>query len=110
MKIIRNSIIPFGRKYAAVNLCGVIFAKRDVCITRRLLRHEHIHTLQMRELAWVTFYILYVIEWLWRLVQCRGRLHEAYTRISFEREAYSRQDDDGYASRRPRFAQWRRIH
>ncbi len=102
MKIIRNRIIPFG-KFSAINLFGVLFVKGPVKVDGTLLNHESIHTAQMRELGYVFFYVLYILEWLWRLFR-RGN---AYRNLSFEREAYDHQSDPGYLSRRPRFAQWR---
>lgn len=104
MKIIYNRFIPFGR-FFAINLFGVLFVKgKPSQVTRRDLNHELIHTAQMRELGCVPFYILYVLEWIWRLF----RKGNAYSNISFEREAYAHQNDPGYLHRRPRFAQWRR--
>ena len=104
MKIIYNRFIPVGR-FFAINLFGVLFVKgKPTQVTRRDLNHELIHTAQMRELGYVPFYILYILEWIWRLF----RKGNAYSNISFEREAYAHQNDPGYLHRRPRFAQWRR--
>lgn len=107
MKIIYNRLIPFGRRYAAINLFGILFVKYGIKTDSVLLNHERIHTAQIRELAWIPFYIIYVIEWTVRLLQCRGNLHDAYMRISFEREAYHHQTDLSYLGRRRHFAQWR---
>lgn len=107
MKVIRNHILPFGR-YGAMNLFGVLFVREGMQLTQELINHESIHTRQMRELLFVPFYVLYVSEWLLRLVQCGGRAHAAYLRISFEQEAYSHGSDLAYLQRRRHFAQWRR--
>jgi hypothetical protein len=107
MKLIRNRVIPFGRRFGAINLFGVLFVKPAVNITPQVLNHETIHSRQMRELLYVPFYVIYFLEWLLRLVQCRGRNFEAYIRISFEREAYAHSNDLGYIKRRRAFAQWR---
>lgn len=104
MKIVRNSIIPFGKKYAALNLFGVLFVKRGVRVCPELLNHELIHTAQMQELLFVPFYILYLAEWIVRMVQCRGNSFEAYLRISFEREAYDNGHDLSYLSHRRHFS------
>lgn len=104
MKIVYNRILPFGR-YLGINLFGVLFLKgtpKD--IYPELLNHERIHTAQMRELGYVPFYLLYVVEWLWWLT----RPGDAYRNISFEREAYAHESDGGYLRRRRRWAQWRR--
>lgn len=107
MKTIRNSILPIGRNYGAINLFGVLFLKRDMVLTPQVYNHELIHSAQMRELLYVPFYLIYVIEWVVRLMQCRGDSFRAYKSISFEREAYRHQNDLQYLSKRPHFAQWR---
>lgn len=107
MLIIRNRILPIGQRHSAINLFGVLFVKQGVSITSELVNHERIHTAQMRELIYVPFYILYVLEWLVRVVQCRGRLFEAYMRISFEQEAYKHSGEQDYLARRRHYAQFR---
>ena len=108
MKVFVNRILPVGRHFGAMNLFGILFVKPDVEVSPRLLNHEEIHSRQMRELLWLPFYVLYVTEWVVRLVQCGMRPIEAYRRISFEREAYRHEGDLGYLGRRRRFAMWRR--
>lgn len=109
MKVIRNRILPLGRNLAAINLFGIIFAKHGVHISPRLLNHEALHTRQMRELLYVPFYIIYVAEWLGRLIQHHGKAMEAYRAISFEREAYLHDSAPDYLTHRRHFAQWRKI-
>ena len=101
MKLIYNSVIPF-RGFTAINLFGFVFV-RTHHISATLLNHEYIHTLQMCELGYVPFYILYLLEWLVRLP-----FGNAYRKISFEREAYRHQYDDYYLSNRRHFSQWRK--
>ncbi len=108
MRVIWNRVIPFGRRYGAINLFGVLFAKRGMAITKEVVNHEEIHSAQMRELLYLPFYIVYVAEWVWRLVQQRGDTYRAYRSISFEREAYAHASDLDYLRRRRHFAQWRR--
>lgn len=105
MKVILNKILPIGPKMLAINLFGVVLAKRP--LTRIEAHHEYIHTLQQRELLYVGFYILYVGEWLIRLVQKHGWI-KGYLAISFEREAYRNETNLDYEKTRPRFA-WRRY-
>lgn len=100
MKIIKNSIIPF-KKFGAINLFGVMFIKKGVIATTRLIRHETIHTKQMQELLFVPFYVFYVLEWLIKLC-FYGK--QAYFNISFEREAYTNDCDEDYLSARRHFA------
>ncbi len=87
----------------AINLFGIIFAKRP--LSRVDVNHEYIHTLQQRELLFIPFYILYIIEWCIRVVQTRS-LIKGYMMISFEREAYDKQYHLDYCKHRPFFA-WR---
>ncbi len=108
MKVIWNNVIPFGRRYGAINLFGVLFAKRGMVVTKEVVNHEEIHSAQLRELLFIPFYIVYVAEWLWRLVQQRGDTYRAYRSISFEREAYAHASDLDYMRRRRHFAQWRK--
>lgn len=104
MRIIFNDIIPF-KGFCAINICGVMFARKGTVIDEQLLRHEEIHTAQMRELWYVGFYLLYVIEWLYRMAQGRTS-HDAYRAISFEKEAYAMEDDINYLKNRKPFAWW----
>ena len=49
MKVFYNSLIPF-RGFTAINLFGCVFARREFePVSDRILRHEAIHTAQMRE-------------------------------------------------------------
>jgi hypothetical protein len=105
MKIIHNKWIPFGRGMYAINLFGIIFTKQH--LTRIDVNHEYIHTLQQRELLFVFFYLLYVTEWIVRVIQTRS-LIKGYLRISFEREAYENQRQLDYRETRKFFA-WRKY-
>ena len=55
MKVIRNRFLPIGRRYGAINLFGILFAKHDMALTPEVMNHESIHTAQIRELLWVPF-------------------------------------------------------
>ena len=98
MKIIRNNIIPFSG-YKAMNLFGVLFVRGNARIDDITLNHEKIHTSQIKEMLYVFFYVWYLIEWIIRLFM-EGN---AYRNISFEREAYTNQDDLSYLKNRKRF-------
>ncbi|MCR5180588.1 MAG: hypothetical protein K6C30_05170 [Bacteroidaceae bacterium] len=108
--IIVNRFLPL-RGFSALNICGLILVRRGSPFTSADLRHERIHTRQQRELLFLPFFLLYSLEWLFRLLQTghpfrSSSLLRAYLSISFEREAYSHQHDPRYLSRRPPFA-WR---
>ncbi|MDD4438178.1 MAG: hypothetical protein PHS04_09115 [Tissierellia bacterium] len=101
MRIIRNNIIPFSG-YKAMNLFGVLFVRGNARIDDITLNHEKIHTAQIKEMLgiifYIWFYIWYLIEWFIRLP-----FGNAYRNISFEREAYTNQDDLSYLKNRKRF-------
>lgn len=90
-----------------LNLFGILCSRDISWIDHKVINHERIHNAQMRELLWLPFYILYVLEWLWLLIRFRNP-HKAYMNISFEREAYRYGHDLSYLSRRPRFASFRK--
>ena len=100
--VVKCRFLPKG---LCVNLFGSYWARDISWIDKYVINHERIHTAQQRELLFVPFYILYVIEWLVRLVQFRNR-HDAYMNISFEREAYANGDNLDYLPNRKLFA-WR---
>lgn len=100
MKIIYNNIIPF-KGFAAINLFGVLFVRKGVVVTERMLNHERIHTAQMKELLYVGFYIWYFIEWLIELIHYKGK---SYYSNTFEREAHVNDDNLTYLDSRERFA------
>ena len=102
MKIIYNKFIPF-KGFLAINLFGVLFVRGTADdINERVLNHERIHTAQMKELWYVPFYIIYVLEWAVRLFK-KGN---AYRNISFEREAYENEKNMDYLKYRPKYAMW----
>ena len=89
-----------------LNLFGILCARDTSWIDRYVINHERIHNAQMRELLWIPFYIIYVLEWLFLLFRYRDP-HKAYLNISFEREAYRYGHELGYLKRRSRFASFK---
>lgn len=106
MKTIVNRFIPF-KGYKAINLFGVLFVREGVKMKPYDYNHEAIHTAQMKELCYISFYIIYFFEWLYYLVKKRN-WNDAYHAISFEREAYSNQSNYHYLDNRESFAQWKK--
>lgn len=94
MRIIYNRWLPI-KGYSAMNFFGVLLARHGQVITNKTVRHERIHTAQMKELGYIFFYVWYIIEWLIRLP-----FGKAYYNISFEREAYENEDNIDYLSNR----------
>ena len=102
MKVIHNRFLPI-KGFAAINLFGIIFARKGITISKEMLNHEYIHTLQQRELLWIGFYLIYIIEWLYLIIRFKSAFR-AYRNIHFEREAYIHQTDETYASTRQNYA------
>lgn len=100
MRVICNKIIPFGKKFYAINLFGIIFVKGPY--GEVILNHEKIHTAQIKELYYIFFYIFYILEWFVRSVQYKS-LSKGYYNISFEREAYAHERNMSYLSVRHRY-------
>ncbi len=91
MIVVLKYIIPRG--YNELALFPFIFLKKKVLkFDAVLLNHEKIHLRQQLELLIIPFYLVYVIEFLIRLI--------LYRNISFEREAYINQLDFQYLKRR----------
>lgn len=109
MKIVYNNYIPF-RGFLCINLFGVLFVRKHLksILDDVTINHEAIHTAQMKELAYVFFYILYVLEWIFRLFQHGFDNKEAYHAISFEREAFENQYNINYLKERKHYEQFRR--
>ena len=102
--IIRSRLMPEG---ICLNLFGTFWARDTSWIDRYVVNHERIHTAQQRELLFVPFYIVYIIEWLVRLVQYRNS-KVAYLNISFDRDAYTYGRELTYLEHRPPYA-WQRV-
>lgn len=106
MKVIYNNIIPF-KGFVAMNLFGVLFARKKYKpLSPITINHEAIHSKQIIELGFIGFYILYILEYIMRIIQ-HGNLHVGYRDISFEREAYAHEKDLDYLNTRKHYSQWR---
>lgn len=99
--IVKCRLIPKG---ICVNLFGTFWARDTSWIDEKVINHERIHTAQQRELLFIPFYLLYLLEWIVCLVRHRN-WEQAYFAISFEREAYTHGNDLAYLSRRKHY-QW----
>lgn len=98
--IVKCPLIPKG---ICLNLFGVFLARDTSWIDKYVVNHERVHNAQQKELLYVPFYLLYLIEWVVRLVQYR-RWKDAYYNISFEREAYAHGHDLNYLKRRRHYS------
>lgn len=103
--IVKSRLIP---KDICVNVFGTLWMRDSSWIDKYVINHECIHTAQQRELLWIPFYILYLLEWCVRMFIERNA-HRAYMSISFEREAYAHGRDLGYLSKRKHYNWAHRI-
>lgn len=101
MKIVKTVWFPFG-KYHTINIFGILFTKKD-SLDKEIIRHESIHTKQMKEMLYIFFYLWYSIEWFVRLCQ-QHNAHRAYKSIAFEQEAYINENFVNYLQERKRYA------
>ncbi|WP_099372766.1 hypothetical protein [Sphingobacterium sp. 1.A.5] len=87
-------------KAQAITIFPFIFLKyHNDKINKILINHERIHILQAIELLILPFYILYLTEFMVRLIQYRN-FTRAYLNISFEREAYENENNLDYLKTR----------
>jgi len=99
MILISKYLVPKG--YTGLAVFPFVFLKhRGLKLDKNLINHEKIHLRQQLELLIFPFYIVYSLEFLFRLIQFRN-WQLAYRNISFEREAYGNQKDLNYLKSRP---------
>lgn len=99
MKIIYNNYIPF-KGFRAMSFCGIIFARTSSKpLSKETINHESIHFEQQKEWLFIGFFILYLIEFLFK----------GYYNISFEREAYKYGQDLNYLKTRKHYANYKRT-
>ena len=67
---------------------------------KQIINHESIHFQQQLELGVIPFYILYVLEFIFKLPFYGAK---AYDNISFEKEAYNNDLDFNYLCNRKRY-------
>lgn len=117
MKIVYNKWIPFPG-FFAINLFGTYFIREEYrtrAISERTINHESIHTAQaldfvfgcekLQLLGYIIFYVLYLIEWLIKLIFSMFTFEKvkAYHSISFEQCAYNNEKNLIYLRNRKRF-------
>jgi hypothetical protein len=96
--IVTKYLIPKGYRGLALFPCVLLkyqFDKND----KSFLNHERIHLQQQLEMLIFPFYIWYFLEFCLRWIQYRN-FDVAYRNISFEREAYEKENDLDYLRRR----------
>jgi len=89
MRVVVNKYL-IGRHFVGIALWPFIVVKEN---------HERIHLRQQAELLVLPFYLIYLLEYIVRVIQYRNS-QLAYRNISFEREAYENEDDLDYLKKR----------
>ncbi|MEJ2114152.1 MAG: hypothetical protein P8X62_10840 [Flavobacteriaceae bacterium] len=98
MILISKYLIPKG--YSGLTIFPFILLKHDRLKSDLvLINHERIHLRQQLELLVLPFYLLYMLEFLYRLLQYKN-WKLAYKNVSFEREAYKNESDFHYLKSR----------
>ena len=98
MKVIYNDIIPI-KGFRAMSLFGLIFARNSAKpLGGYTINHEAIHFEQQKEWLFIGFFILYLVEFIFK----------GYMNISFEKEAYTHSVDLNYLKTRKRYANYRK--
>nr|WP_256928804.1 MULTISPECIES: hypothetical protein [Winogradskyella] len=96
--LISKYIVPRG--YIGITIFPFVILKtKKLKQDLVLINHERIHLRQQIELLILPFFIIYVFEFLIRLIQYR-KWNLAYRNISFEREAYGNEKDLNYLKSR----------
>ncbi|MDA6069108.1 hypothetical protein NJT12_05700 [Flavobacterium sp. AC] len=99
--IVAKYLIPKG--YRGMTLFPFVFLKYDFDKDNLVfVNHEKIHLRQQLELLVFPFYVFYVFEYIIRLIQYKNK-DLAYRNISFEREAYTNENDLDYLKNRSFF-------
>lgn len=98
MILISKFLVPKG--YLGITIFPFMFLK-DPSLkgNSEFVNHERIHLRQQLELLIILFFIIYIAEFLARLIHSRNWSF-AYRNISFEREAYKNEKDLNYLKSR----------
>lgn len=100
MIVVFKYLIP--KNFSGLTIFPFIFIKNKQLLNdSNLLNHEKIHLKQQIELIWIAFFIWYVAEYFFGFLKFRNH-YLAYKNISFEKEAYTNQNNTQYLmSRKP---------
>lgn len=104
--IVSKYLIP--KRFKAIALFPFILI-RDNFETNDLvlINHEKIHIRQQLELLIIPFYVLYFIDFTFKIILFKDK-NRAYKNILFEREAYLNEENLDYLQTRP-FWNWTRY-
>ncbi|WP_029037928.1 hypothetical protein [Salinimicrobium xinjiangense] len=105
MFVVVNKFI-LAKHFDGVVLWPFIVVKRkELKKNPVFMNHERIHLRQQLELLVIFFFVWYFFEYFIRLIKY-GDAYQAYSRISFEREAYVNEKDLNYLSKRSFWSFW----
>ena len=103
MKVIENKIIP-PKGYKAITIGPYIFIKPGTKLSEKDYNHEAIHWEQYKETLVIGFFLIYVIEFIYKFIFVnRGEWKKTYHKLSMEKEAYLNQDNLDYIKNRKHY-------
>ena len=127
MKVIYNKFIPFKGFYA-ITIIKWIFVREECkyldgsSVYNKMVNHESIHEQQILDFtpetfpSWlrytigsVCFYLLYGLEWLFKLIPCLITKNNAYRSLCSEQEAFENELDFEYINKREKLAWLKKI-
>ena len=127
MKVIYNKFIPFKGFYA-ITVIKWIFVREEykyldgLSVYDKMINHESIHEQQILDFtpkafpSWlrytigsICFYLLYGLEWLFKLIPCLIKNKSAYRSLCAEQEAFKNEVDSNYINKREKLAWLKKI-
>lgn len=127
MKVIYNKFIPFKGFYA-ITIIKWIFVREEykyldgLSVYDKMINHESIHEQQILDFtpkifpSWlrytigsICFYLLYGLEWLFKLIPCLIKKKSAYRSLCAEQEAFKNEVDSNYINKREKLAWLKKI-
>lgn len=81
----------------------IVIRREELRHNVAFMNHERIHLKQQMELLVIFFFIWYFFEYFIRLIRYKDS-YKAYSKISFEREAYANEKDMKYLEKRKMWA------
>ena len=127
MKVIYNKFIPFKGFYA-ITIIKWVFVREEykyldgLSVYDKMINHESIHEQQILDFTpkifpkWlrytigsICFYLLYGLEWLFKLIPCLIKDKSAYRSLCAEQEAFKNEVDSNYINKREKLAWLKKI-
>ena len=127
MKVIYNKFIPFKGFYAITVIKWIFVREEYKCFNRssiynKMINHESIHEQQILDFtpemfpSWlrytigsICFYLLYGLEWLFKLIPCLITKKSAYRSLCAEQEAYENEKNFDYIKNRSKLFWLKKI-